>query len=260
MLNMRKLHFLFFVSLLFAGNLEILSVKQASLGGSGIAHDPIANPAALAQNITTTAFCSSEKLYGLKELPHHIVAIQGSALRFGMGAVWSNLGNSIYQESSGRVALGKQIKSNTSIGMAFNYHQNFIRDFNNLVEYSLDFGALFSADSNHNFGFVYEEIGLFSQNLHPRYGFGYCYETVNSALFVDWKKDVRYPLSFRIGNEWKWLDFLHLRWGYQSKPSRFGFGFGMIWRGFSIDYALRTHSILQPQHQFSFQIKPGNLW
>ncbi len=257
MMNMRSLYFFFFVQLLFCGELEILSVKQASLGGSGIAYSPIANPAMLAKNRKTAIFCSSEKLYGLKDLQHTVVAFQSSVEQLGFGATWSQLGNSAYQESSGRVAFGGQIKPRIFVGASLNYHQNFIRDFNNLVKFSSDFGVIFSADSNHRFGFVYEKISLFSQNLHPRYGFGYGFETTKSAMFFDWKKDVRYPLSFRIGNEWKWLPFLHLRWGYQSEPSRFSLGFGLIWRTISFDYSLRTHAILPLQHQFLIQIKIG---
>ena len=81
------------------------------------------------------------------------------------------------------------------------------------------------------------------------------YTGLTTSLAIE--KTIGYDTQVQGGFEFFLVDWLALRAGASTNPSRFSAGFGVIYGGFQLDYSFQTHDVLAETHKFGFIYRLG---
>jgi len=241
------------VSIGLSGELETIFPQEVAMGGTGIATCFSHNPAAQSADRGNVEF-SRQKLFGLKEISHNIIGAEILSKNKSIGVVISQLSVSPLTETMANISSSIQFFKTIQIGLSIGQFTSIIHSFNVEKSWLFSAGMIAKITKKHTFGFVYKDL-MFA----PKFGFGYEFQAQSMRANFDWIRDIRYPISFRIGFEKSINNKLFLRCGHQTEPSRTGVGFGLCKNRIIINYALRLHQQLPTQHQLSFQIKVGKI-
>ena len=71
------------------------------------------------------------------------------------------------------------------------------------------------------------------------------------------EKTIGFDTQVQGGFEFYLADWLALRAGASTNPSRFSTGFGIYFRGIQLDYSFQTHDVLAETHKFGFIYRLG---
>jgi hypothetical protein len=85
-------------------------------------------------------------------------------------------------------------------------------------------------------------------------GIGY-FPTKSLSIHTELEKDVDLPAIFKLGIEYTLAEWILLRTGINSHPSRLSFGLGIRKHRFGFDYAYGQNSALGRTHHFSLGLK-----
>ena len=81
------------------------------------------------------------------------------------------------------------------------------------------------------------------------------YTGLTTSLAIE--KAIGYDTQVQGGFEFFLVDWLALRAGASTNPSRFSAGFGLMYGGFQLDYSFQTHDVLAETHKFGFIYRLG---
>lgn len=81
------------------------------------------------------------------------------------------------------------------------------------------------------------------------------YTGLTTSLAIE--KLIGYDTQVQGGFEFFLVDWLALRAGTSTNPSRFSAGFGLLYGGFQLDYSFQTHDVLAETHKFGFIYRLG---
>jgi hypothetical protein len=246
-----------------------ISARAAGLGyanatlkdGFGAFH----NPASLAFVRTTELNLSFENRFGLDELST-LSAAGMVAGKWGTSALaLSRFGGELFNIQRAGFSFSNEFGL-ASLGLRFNYDQFNIQDFGRMGVFSIDFGGMATLTSQLHFGAYIRNLnqasfsGFSEEYLPTILNLGLAYQpTTGVMLLTEIEKDIDFPANLKAGVEYVIRDILIARGGYQSRPAAPHFGIGLIQPAWQLDYALQRHLYLGYIHQFSFQIKPGEL-
>jgi hypothetical protein len=238
--------------------------RSLALGGC-VCADPnpmsaaIANPAGLSWIKRLSLEIGYERLYNMPDLAVSNVVLAHPLAGGGIGLNLHSFGNNVYREIETEVSVGRSIGAVAALGATFGYHWLSIRDYGSDGDVSLSLGLQAKPMSNLIWG-------LWVRNLNEaqigQSGDPFPQETVVGASYdisqrilalLDVSKQPRYPETYKFGIE-AWLNpYLVARAGIQHQPNRAGFGLGILWKVWQIDYGTASHVELGWTHSISLR-------
>jgi hypothetical protein len=245
------------------------TAQPVALLGSGLAgvssNDPgaiLLNPASLAfvSSIQSSVFYSPSP-FGLPQLSNGGVFAAVPSGSFNSALTLTSIGFSAYREMTATISLGSNMAEGFCIGGNLNINYLSIEGYGSETNIGIDVGAVMNIVENLRWGFSLLNInrpviGLEKDPLPQWYLTGFTYDLSDFAdVSVDAVKDVRYPISLRIGTHYEPVEFLVVRFGIWSDPSRYFAGIGIRYRGLLFDYAVATHTELGLSHSIGFSFE-----
>lgn len=216
-----------------------------------------ANPAGLIGS-KTAVLLNSSWLYTMKDLrpisvgivlPHQsgVTGIMVSHFRF------SNL-----TENTVGIAYARKLSSrlNVGIGLKYDYFKVNKYDFKSNIGFDLGFNV--GITHNMTIGFLSQNSfssqvdyttnlnGENSIQIQSIFRLGVSYQVNPNVLILsEIKKDVIYPTSFRVGMEYKVIEKLIVRGGFETNPIKMSFGLGYtISLNWLADIGVSNHNVL----------------
>lgn len=266
------LRFLVLVSIMTGGicySQQNPGAKQISMSNSDIAlsNDVFAifnNPAGLAQmNWREVGIYYSPAPFGFTELANGFIAYN-EPLSFGsVSAGAMTYGFELYRETKFLAGVSYNYQNKFFAGGTINIHHLTIENYGSDVAYYFNVGGLVYLTDNLRGGFHLSNVNRASfgnedDQIPMVIAAGFSYDVLpnlNINTAVD--KDVLYPVSFLFGIDYSIIEYLSIRTGFSTEPSRYSAGIGINYSMFSLDYALFNHNDLGLTHQAGLIISFG---
>lgn len=235
-----------------------IALSDYSQGGTG-------NPALTAWCGTQSVSAGAALPFGLSDLASTAASAGYQRGRYGLGASLVTTGNALYRESTLRAALAARCFGRIAAGIGLGGRHLAIERYGSAVAVGLDAGLI---------GEPYEGItvAVAAENLNrPALGAsgdeaaqtlccGASWRPVSQAtLAVQLQAQQGWPVQLRIGQEFRWRERLFLRAGFCDRPDQASLGFGVAWRTLRLDYAVRTHPVLDLSHCVSLHYRTQSL-
>ena len=240
------------------------------------------NPATLVELNKNRAFLGYSKLYSQDYLPLSSLGVIISKYKINFGLKYLSLSvknNEIelLNEDLLGIAAGfnllKDKNSSLAVGFSANYHMiHFGRsagvsgdgsdglESEMIGSIGLDLGFLGSLREKNRLGVFIKNInspmigeGMSTQNLPRKIHIGLT-TIPNKTMEVSFTMEqlLGYDdAQYRTALQYQLNQFLFLNTGVQVNPNRFGFGFNIEKKNFSISYGYLTHHVLPGTHQFN---------
>ncbi len=173
---------------------------------------------------------------------------------FAGGVAVTTMGFSLYREVTATAVAAKSFGGIVSAGCNINYDHLAIAGYGSAWSIGVDVGAAVQITDEVRWGFSLlninrPTIGEEKDELPQLYLTGVTCDVLPTAsVSFTLIKDVRYPLSVRTGVRFSPLEFVCLRFGVSSDPSRYFAGFGIHYSSISVDYSVATHAELGLTH------------
>lgn len=161
------------------------------------------------------------------------------------------------------VCLNKDVNSEVYFGWSGNLYNLSFDEMGSQNSFGLNAGVLAILHSRTRLGFSVTNINKpkigdeNEQSLPQRLAVGIAYipyQGVTTAF--DIKKDWNGDSEYRAGVEVEVHPMFLLRTGIRNNPASYSFGAGIKpYKGFELDYAINTHSVLNPTHHLGIGLK-----
>lgn len=235
--------------------------RQISLANSDVAlaNDVFSlfnNPAGLAQlNWKEVGIYYSPAPFGLTELANGYVAYQQPFSFGSLGIGGMTYGYDLYRES--KIILGYSYNYDNFffVGAAFNYHSYSIQNYGSTGVFYFNLGALVYILDDLRWGFSTSNVNRATvadtdDQIPMILSTGFSFDILkNFSLNVALEKDIRYDPSLEFGIDYDIIEYLSIRIGSATNPSKFTAGIGINYSIVSLDYAFFTHPDLGLTHQ-----------
>jgi hypothetical protein len=255
---------LFFLFLIFT--ISVMAqispgAKQISLANSDVAqaNDVFSlfnNPAGLAQlNWKEVGIYYSPAPFGLTELANGYVAYQQPFSFGSLGIGGMTYGYDLYRESIIILGYSYNYANSLFVGAAVNYHSYSIQKYGSTGVFYFNLGALVYILDNLRWGFSTNNVnratvGDTDDQIPVMLSTGFSFDILkNFSLNAALEKDIRYSPSLEFGIDYDIIEYLSLRIGSATNPSKFTAGVGINYSILSLDYAFFTHPDLGLTHQ-----------
>ena len=235
--------------------------RQISLANSDVAlaNDVFTlfnNPAGLAQlNWKEVGIYYSPAPFGLTELANGYVAYQQPFSFGSLGIGGMTYGYDLYRESKIILGYSYNYENSFFIGAAVNYHSYSIQNYGSTGVFYFNLGALVYILDELRWGFSTSNVnratvGDADDQIPMLLSTGFSFDILNNfSLNFALEKDIRYDPSLEFGIDYDIIEYLSLRIGSATNPSKFTAGVGINYSIVSLDYAFYTHPDLGLTHQ-----------
>ena len=254
---------IFFLFILTIPNIAQINpgARQISLANSDVAlaNDVFSvfnNPAGLAQlNWREVGIYYSPAPFGLTELANGYVAYEQPFTFGNLGIGGMTYGYELYRESKIILGYSYNYENIFFVGAAVNYHSYSIQNYGSTGVFYLNLGALVYILPDLRWGFSTSNVnratvGDTDDQIPVILSTGFSFDILkNFSLNVALDKDIRYTPSLLFGIDYDIIEYLSLRIGSGTNPSKFSAGVGINYSIVSLDYAFFTHPDLGLTHQ-----------
>jgi hypothetical protein len=258
----------FFVDVGFAAfESEDVSARVFGMGNAfvAVANDAntvFRNPAGL-DNLygmhVTTGYTS---LFGMEELTSASATYAIATNLGGFGINFSNFGDEVYGERTGRFSYGKRVYDRILVGTSVKWHQLEIQNYGSKSVFSFDLALLAFADEKLRIGAFAENLntpsltGSDTDKIQQSLTIGAAYLPTEKFTFaLDIYKEPNFQKEYRVGAEYQPISYITLRCGVQTEPSRYSAGATVSYSFINFDYAFANHTTLGGTHYFSLSLK-----
>ena len=243
--------------------------RQISLANSDVAlaNDVFTlfnNPAGMAQlNWQEVGIYYSPAPFGLTELANGYVAYQQPFSFGSVGLGGMTYGYDLYRESKIILGYSFNYENIFFIGAALNYHSYSIQNYGSTGVFYFNLGALIYILDELRWGFSTSNINRATvadqdDQIPVILSTGFSFDILkNFSLNLALEKDIRYNPSILFGIDYDIIEYLALRIGSASNPSRFTAGIGINYSIVNLDYAFFTHPDLGLTHQVGIILSFG---
>jgi hypothetical protein len=215
------------------------------------------NPSAVAalQSLYVSAFHSPSP-FDLSQISNGGVLVASPLKFLNVGLAVTSTGFSLYRELTATATLAKELDGRFFIGCNINYDYLAIANYGTAYAIGIDVAASVQVMEDLRWGFSLlnvnrPTIGELNDELPQVYLTGITCELLTTAsVFLNIVKDVRYPVSSRMGVEFSPYEIVSVRFGLSNEPSRYFGGIGIHYSSVSVDYAVATHLELGLTHSF----------
>ena len=158
--------------------------------------------------------------------------------------------------------LMDDVHSTLTFGYSLNMYSLSFHDYGTQTTYGLTVGGRAILHERTKIGFYFDNInnpviGEEEDHELPKtlvFGINYSpYRNIITAFDMEKKMDE--ATEFHAGIEMKSFDILNLRLGVRNEPVSYSGGIGIDYKGFSVDYSINTHGVLDLTHQFNLGYK-----
>jgi len=174
-----------------------------------------------------------------------------------IGVGFYKLGDNIYSEQVFSIAAGHQL-GNTSLGVRINALQFNAEGFGSSTSVSFSFGGITKITEHFSLGACIQHLNqpYFTEARDERIPVvmsvcGTLSPSQKTKVFAELEKDVRYPLTWKVGFEYNPLEKMTFRSGLNLYPDNYFLGIGLEQRHMIIDYAMQYGSALSMVHQMT---------
>lgn len=213
--------------------------KEISLANSDVAmsNDAFAifnNPAGLAQiNWKEIGVYYSPAPFGLTELANAYVAYH-HPFDFGSMAIGGmTYGFELYRESKFTISYSYNYDNKFFTGIAANIHSLTIKNYGDDLTLYFNIGSLYYLQKDLRIGFSIQNLnratfGDEKDQIPTIINTGLSYDLLNELTFnIAIEKDISLNTSVMMGIDYDVIEFLSLRTGFSTEPSRFTAGIGI---------------------------------
>lgn len=266
---MKLLIILLFINTIIFGQI-LPGAKQISLSHSDISYGNdvftlFNNPASLSGlKHREAGVYYSPAPFGFNELANGYVAYN-EPTNFGSFAIGGmTYGYDLYRESKITLGYAFAYDKNFSGGATLNYSMLSISNYGNDASFSFNVGGIAKISNNLFWGFTFHNInratfGNEEGQIPIIYQAGFSYIPIDEVqLHTAFEKDLKYNASFRFGINYDIIEYLSLRTGFSTEPSKFSGGIGINYSQFKFDYAVFHHNDLGLTHQIGLIISFPN--
>lgn len=259
MMNRHRLYFLLLLSVMVFTS-TILSA-QIGMGSrsSGLNHavtaldnhdwSIFANPATVSETKNQASFYYV-RYYGLSSLSDVALSLS-YPLKWGvLSAGLHSYGDKLYSETDIQLAWMMKFQTlKTALRLHYD-HIAFGGVYGSAGTVGLDFGLLFPLAESVDLGATATninrpQIGIDGQDRPRLITVGLAFKPIDKGLIlVDVVKDVRYPISTRLGIEYPLIDALVLRAGVGNEPINTTFGAGITIGKWNVNLSAERHQEL----------------
>ncbi|GEM_PF-122034 len=238
------------------------------MGGAGVAlaDHPQAgwhNPALPAWCALQGAAAGAALPFGIGDLAATAAAASCQRGDWGVGALLVTAGNALYRESTAGLSVSRLCYGRIAAGIAVNGHHLGIERFGSAATAGLDAGLAGSPIDNLTLAVAARNInrpaiGAGGEEIAQILSWGAAFAPAAPlTLSVQVQSQKGWPAQIRIGQEYRWRGILALRAGFCDRPDQASIGAGLAWGRWRIDYAARTHPVLDLSHCLSLQCRTG---
>jgi len=228
------------------------------MGGSTItlpdAFSVFSNPASSVLSEQNSVGLFYDHRYNISGLSNMAIAgnykIKNSALSGGI----SRSGDELLNYNRCEIALTHKIR-NVSLGGGAGYHQVMVSENGAARNITFQFGGIAEITPKLTYGaHVYNisrsKVSKDKSIYYPVImRMGVSYKAVkNVFLSIEIEKDNRFDPNVKAGMEYKPLDYLFIRTGFNTNPSNSFFGLGLKLKGWMFDYGVSYHKRLGLTH------------
>lgn len=251
---------------------------QASNGASlnGIANSGIAlasdiftnfnNPSASAYiNKKAGGIFYSPAPFGMSELANG-AAIYSHPFSFGNMTIGiTTYGYELYRENRLVFGYSKSYQNKYFFGVNLNYHTLNIVRYGSDNAFYVDAGFLLKLSEQFRFAFGIHNLnratwGNEKDQIPIIFETGISYDLLNNiSLNVSLEKELTYLPSVKFGVDYRIIEYLSLRTGFNTEPSLLSGGIGIHYSNFQFDYAVVNHQDLGFTHSFGVLFALENL-
>lgn len=244
-----------FINIVDAGNEpQSIGARSNSLGGASIT---LADPFSLFNNQAAMAFVKdvsfgiyTERRFMLKELSFNAagIIVPTKSGVFGLSANY--YGFDVYNEKKLGLAYSRLFSEKISAGIQFDYLGTSIAEYGNSSTFTVEAGLLVKISEKlttgaHVFNPVRVNTGFADEKIPTTLKVGLAYSPSDKVMLAaEAKKDIDEPAQFCGGIEYRVVDALHLRAGFETNPSIYSFGLGINVKQLKIDLATTYHPVL----------------
>lgn len=184
-------------------------------------------------------------------------------IQYGVAGIsLARFGGDLYQETLLGFGIGHKIRT-ASIGFKINYLQVSAESLGTQRTWVAEMGGkmLLRKDfaiGAHIYNLNRAKLAEFQDERHPtimKVGASY-FPNKNLIINLQTTKDIDFEPSIQAGIEYAITPKIIARTGVSTKPFLNTFGVGFHWWNFKLDYALQTHTDLQPSNTFSICYQP----
>ncbi|GMQ24241.1 hypothetical protein Aoki45_09230 [Algoriphagus sp. oki45] len=201
--------------------------------------------------------------FGLKELSTYSLAggIKSKVGTFGLGV--SSFGDQFFNQQILGIGFSNTLGI-VSLGVKLDWFQTQIEGFGSSHSFLISLGGVAELGPKTFLGAYFSNLNQAkysknSEQLLPtliQMGISYLAST-NLSLSAEIEKEVETNPIFRAGLEYKLQEWIYLRTGVSSNPSRISFGLGLRKDRFGFDYAFGENTALGVSHHLSLGFKVG---
>lgn len=256
--NMQKLYS-FFVLILIgfpSFSQEIFGPRATAMGNASVALTGVwannANAAGIAAVVTPTFAVGYENKFTIKDLSSKtVVGVAPLKNHYKLGASFQSYGNPTYSINKSGLSLAKAFGKNLYTAITLNYHQINIENYGNSRSFSVEAGMQLEALPNFWIGAHVanpnqSKFADNSEQLIPAHlKFGVAFVMSNKLLIsTEFEKVLDAQMDFKVGLEYKIVEFLALRGGISANTFKQYGGFGLNYQKFNLDFSVSSHPIL----------------
>lgn len=251
-----------FVAAAYAGNEpQAVGARSNALGGTGLT---LADPFSLFNNQAAMAFVKdisiglfTERRFMMSELSYSAggVTLPTKSGVFGINVSYA--GFDVYNEKKAGLSYARLFSKKISAGIQFDYLGTSIAEYGNGSTFTFEAGLLvkitdkFSTGA-HVFNPVRVNSGFIDEKVPTTLKLGVSYEPSDKVwLSAEAKKNIDQSPQFCAGLEYRVIDALHLRAGFETNPGLYSFGVGINVQQLKIDLATTYHQVLGVSPQLS---------
>jgi hypothetical protein len=159
-------------------------------------------------------------------------------------------GFNLYNEKKAGIAYGRKLSEKIGIGIQLDYFGTSISEYGNASALTFEAGIYYRISTRLSAGaYLFNPArlssGIEDEPLPTIFSAGLAYEPGSKILLTaEAYKDINQPAQFRGGAEYRLIEQLFIRAGFQSNPSQFTFGTALHIGALQIDLASAVHSVL----------------
>ena len=198
------------------------------------------------------------------------MSVQGATAAFptgkwgAVGVVYSRFGDANYNQSKYGLTYGVRLAKGFSMGVGLNYHDTRLGEgYGNKGNFVAEIGLLGEIGKKIRIGFhaynlsraVLVQDSLNNDRLPMIFRLGVMYTFSEKVLVsVEAEKDLDLPAIIRMGVEYRPVDLLFIRVGFNTQPFAPSIGLGFHFKGFRLDVASTIHPVLgvSPQGSLTY--------
>jgi len=257
--------FVFFKTAIASGEWIAQGGRSAGMGLSSVAVSDFwsvnNNQAGMAFYDKTGAGIYFENRYLIKEMGTQAGAFTLKT-KYGMlGATVAYSGNANYSNTQAGIAYALKFGDRFAAGIQLDYIGTKLgEDYGKRSNVTFDAGIMVKITDQltfgvHTFNPTHVKLSDYNNERIPTIlnaGFGFTFSD-KLLLTAEAYKNSEFPMELRTGAEYKLGNVAYARIGLSTNPASYTFGFGIVMKNFTLDFASSVHSQLGYSPQVSVQ-------